>query len=221
MLSFLRVSWLVLVCAFVFGLLLAGIYSSWQPKIEANRIAKLQRGIRSILAGADSIQADTIRVREAGMEVPAVIYTGYSSAGAPVGHVFRAEGTGFQDKIELLVGVDPRFEAYQGISVLFAAETPGFGDAVRDSAIFKSQFVGAPVDPPLSVIKTGNRAKTDDSEIVSITGATITSEAVTNLINRRVEKIREQVWALGTGPASGRPARPQANPPGGPQNATQ
>ncbi len=197
MLSFLRVSWLVLVCAFGFGLLLAGIYSSLEPRIEANRIATLNRGIRSILARADSVQADTIRVREAGMDVPAVVYTGLSSAGRPVGYVFRAEGTGFQDKIELLVGVDPEFTTYRGISVLFAAETPGFGDAIRDSAIFKSQFVGAPVDPPLTVVKTGDRTKTDDSEIVSITGATITTEAVTNLINRRVEMIRPKVRALG------------------------
>ena len=203
MLSFLRLSWLVLVCAFVFGLLLAGIYTSWQPRIEANQLAKLERGIRSILAEADSIAADTIQVSSGALTVPAVIYAGYSTSGAPVGYVFRAEGTGFQDKIELLVGVNPEFTHYRGIAVLFAAETPGFGDAVRDSAIFKCQFVGAPVDPPLTVIMTGDRNKTDDHEIVSITGATITTDAVTTLINRRVEQIREKVRRLGAAEETG------------------
>ncbi len=195
--SFLKLSWLVLACAFAFGFLLAGVYNSWAPRIAANEQAKLQRGIRSILAGADSIAADTLMVSGPSGEEPAVIYAGLGADGQPVGFVFTAEGTGFQDKIRLLVGVGPRLETFQGIAVLFAAETPGFGDAVRDSAIFKCQFVGAPVDPPLSVIKTGNRNKTDDAEIVSITGATITSESVTGIINRRWDQLEPHMSRRG------------------------
>ncbi len=193
MLNFLRVSWLVLVAAFVFGLLLAGIFTSWQPRIEANRVAKLQRGIRSILTDADSIQVDTLQIQTGELTEPAVIYAGFSAAGQRVGYVFKAAGTGFQDKIELLVGVGPALEKYRGIAVLFAAETPGFGDAITDSAIFKGQFIGAPLDPPLFVAKTGDRSKTDDSEIVSITGATITSDAVADLINRRMKQLRDRL----------------------------
>jgi len=201
MLSFLRLSWLVLVCAFAFGLLLAGIYTSWQPRIEANQIAKLNRGIRSILVDADSIQADTIQVQAGDLTEPAVIYAGFGVSGTPVGYVFRAAGTGFQDKIELLVGVNATLERYRGIAVLFAAETPGFGDAINDSAIFKGQFIGAPLDPPLMVIKNGDRSKTDDHEIVSITGATITSDAAASIINRRVAQLRGQLLEkMGTSP---------------------
>ena len=188
--SFLRLSWLVLVCAFCFGFLLAGVYASWQPRIEENNRKKLFRGIRSILADADSIQADTVSVPVGALTERAVVYRGFDAAGNRVGCVFRAAGTGFQDKIELLVGVGPERLKFRGIAVLFASETPGFGDAIRDSAIFKCQFVGAPVDPDLTVIKTGDRNKTDDHEIVSITGATITSEAVTAIINKRWDQIR-------------------------------
>lgn len=191
--SFLRLSWLVLVCAFCFGFLLAGVYASWQPRIEENNRQKLLRGIRSILSDADSIRADTVSVQIGTLTERAVIYRGFDAANAPVGSVFRAAGTGFQDKIELLVGVGPEGKRFRGIAVLFAAETPGFGDAIRDSAIFKCQFVGAPVDPDLTVIKSGDRNKTDDTEIVSITGATITSESVTNIINRRWDLIREKL----------------------------
>lgn len=201
MLNFLRVSWLVLICAFVFGLLLAGIFTSWQPRIDANRLAKLQRGIRSILTDADSIQVDTLQVQTGGLTEPAVIYAGFSATGQRVGYVFKAAGTGFQDKIELLVGVDSTLERYRGIAVLFAAETPGFGDAITDSAIFKGQFIGAPLDPPLIVKKVGDRSKTDDHEIISITGATITSDAVAGLINRRVAQLRARlVEKMGTTP---------------------
>ena len=190
--DFLKLSWLVLVCAAAFGLLLAWTYSSWQPRIEHNRLLKLQRGIRSILADADSIRADTLAVAGAAAAEPAVLYTGFNPAGRAVGFVFAAEGTGFQDRIELLVGVNTQLTHYRGIAVLFAAETPGFGDAIRDSAIFKCQFVGTPADDRLIVVQgpDKDRPKTDDYEIVSITGATITSEAVTKIINRRMRKVR-------------------------------
>lgn len=189
MLSFLKQSWLVLLCATVFGLLLAQIYSSWQPLIEANQRAKLQRGIRSILADAATIEADTLTIGQGATAEEAVIYHGLNDAGATVGYVFKATGTGFQDKLELLVGVGPQLQTFKGIAILFAAETPGFGDAVRDSAIFKCQFVGAPA-MDLYVVKTGDRNKTDDAEIVSITGATITSESVTNIINKRWQTVK-------------------------------
>jgi len=191
MLRFLKASWLVLASAFVFGLLLAGVHASWQPRIEANEREKLQRGIRSILVDADSIATRPITLATGGIAEQTDLYTGFDAAGQVVGYVYPAEGTGFQDKIKLLVGVDPDLSNYRGIAVIFAAETPGFGDAIRDSAIFKGQFIGAPVDPPLTVIKVGDRSKTDDEEIVSITGATITSEAATTIINRRWQQVRE------------------------------
>ncbi|MBD3236511.1 MAG: FMN-binding protein [Candidatus Eisenbacteria bacterium] len=189
--DFLRQSWLVLACAAFFGLLLAWTYASWEPRIEQNRLMKLRRGIRSILVDADSIRTDTLAVAEAGA-APLALYTGYGPGGELVGYVFRAEGTGFQDRIELLVGVGPALERFRGIAVLFAAETPGFGDAIRDSAIFKCQFVGAPTGQDLFVVKKpdSERPKTDDPEIVSITGATITSEAVTTIINRRFDQVQ-------------------------------
>jgi electron transport complex protein RnfG len=190
MLRFLKASWLVLASSFVFGLLLAGVHASWQPRIEANERAKLQRGIRSILVDADSIATIPVTLPEGGVSEPTEIYEGFDAAGHPVGYVYPAEGTGFQDKLKLLVGVNPQLTAYRGIAVIFAAETPGFGDAIRDSAIFRGQFIGAPVAPPLTVVKVGDRKKTDDTEIVAITGATITSQSATNIINRRWQQVR-------------------------------
>ena len=187
--NFFKQSWLVLVCAALFGLLLAIVYSSFQPLIEANQRAKLQRGIRSILANAETIDADTLTIGSGNDAEEVVVYTGLDLNSERIGYVFKAAGTGFQDKLELLIGVGPRLETFQGIAILFAAETPGFGDAVRDSAIFRCQFVGAPAQD-LYVIKAGDRNKTDDAEIVAITGATITSKAVTNIINKRWQTIK-------------------------------
>jgi len=201
MLEFFKRSWLVLAGALVFGLLLAFTYTSWEPLIEANRIAKLQRGIRSILPQAATIEADTLATASDLRAEPQVVYRGLNAAGDPVGFVFRAEGTGFQDRIELLVGLDARLERYRGIAVLFAQETPGFGDAIRDSVIFKQQFIGAPAAEDLIVVKgpDEDRPKTDDNEIVSITGATITSEAVTTIINRRFDEIRPTLERMASG----------------------
>jgi len=200
--EFLRTSWLVLAASFVFGLLLAVTYTGWQPRIEANKVARLQRGIRSILTDADSLRADTLAIPAAAGMGSTIVYTGLRADGQPVGYVYTAEGTGFQDRIELLVGVDPQLARYRGISVLFAAETPGFGDAIRDSAIFGCQFNGTPTDPPLIVVKgpDSERPRTDDHEIVSITGATITSESVTAILNRRIAELRPVLQREGVTP---------------------
>ncbi len=217
MLRFLKTSWLVLASALVFGFLLAGVHASWQPRIEANEREKLQRGIRSILVDADSIAAMSVTLASGGIPEQIEVYAGFDAAGQVVGYVFPAEGTGFQDKIKLLVGVDPDLSRYRGIAVIFAAETPGFGDAIRDSAIFKGQFIGAPVDPPLTVVKVGDRSKTDDEEIVSITGATITSEAATTIIHRRWQQVQAALPRPGQrGEESVRGPR-DSEPPDGPR----
>jgi electron transport complex protein RnfG len=97
-------------------------------------------------------------------------------------------GGGFADKIVLLVTLDPGLEKLLGIAVLKSNETPGFGDKIKNPP-FKDQFGGCPVQEKLMVVKTGDRSKVD-REIVSITGATISSEAVTKIVNDAVREMK-------------------------------
>ena len=65
-----------------------------------------------------------------------------------------------------------------GVNMLSIGETAGLGMEARDDPSFAAQYVGK--KDKLDVVKT---APESDSEIQAITGATITSKAVTNAVN--------------------------------------
>jgi electron transport complex protein RnfG len=94
------------------------------------------------------------------------------------------------------VGVDGRFEKLAGFGVLSSNETPGFGDKITiPGGFFQKQFVGAPADK-LTLVKAG-RPEQIDAEIVAITGATVTSQAVVDILNTYVLVIRSALQEQG------------------------
>ncbi len=94
----------------------------------------------------------------------------YEAAGA--GYVVEVTPSGFGGEIDMVVGIASD-GTVSGLSIISMSETSGLGaNASRDS--FRSQFVG----------KSGTLAVTKDGgEIDALTGATITSRAVTNGVN--------------------------------------
>jgi len=190
-------SWLLIVSAFCFGLLMAVTNASLSPRIEQNKAAKLNALMTTLLPQAKSFEA-----ADPGMEIelgpgkkePIQVYKALSETRDCVGWSFKISGAGFADKIEMVVAVDKDFKALAGFSVLTCSETPGFGDRMKGDE-FRNQFVGAPATV-LRLAKGGDRALIDE-EIVAITGATVTSEAVVATFNRYLEKIRQQVAAKG------------------------
>lgn len=87
-----------------------------------------------------------------------------------VGRVLKVDAQGYSSVIQLLVGLDLQNRVIN-IDVLSQVETPGLGANVEKES-FLSQFKG-------KVIST-LKLKRDNGNIDAITGATITSRAVTN-----------------------------------------
>jgi len=194
---FIQQSWLLIVASFFFGLLIAIANAAWSPRIEQNKIDKLNRLTGALLPEAKHfIELDTeIEVESArGKKVKVKVYKAVSEADECVGWSFNAAGSGFQDKIELVVAVDKDFQKLAGFDVLASNETPGFGDQIK-LPYYRSQFVGAPAGE-LELVKTGD-AKKIDSEIVAITGATVSSEAVVKIINNSITQIKKQMQEKG------------------------
>jgi electron transport complex protein RnfG len=90
--------------------------------------------------------------------------------------------------------VDKDFENFAGYAVLASNETPGFGDRIK-LPYYRQQFAGAPA-VKLKLAKTGYVEKID-SEIVAISGATVSSEAVIKIINNFVAQVKEQMREKG------------------------
>ena len=107
---------------------------------------------------------------------------------APVGYAVVAYGRGYSSTIQTLVGVEKSGEI-TGIEILFQQETPGLGAKAEEvrygetDSWFQRQFKGAS-GIEIAVDKDGG-------EIQSITGATITSQAITNSIKSEVEWLME------------------------------
>ena len=186
--NFLKQSWLVMVAALVFGLLVAFVNGKLEGRIAENARLKLERAMQGLLTEAAEFDRSDSE-NSGGQEM--VYFVGKDGQGQIVGYAIKATGGGFADKITLLVAVDENLGEIEGIAVLATNETPGFGDKMKD-IWFKGQFIDAPAAEKLIITKTGDPAVIDD-EIVAITGATITSEAVVKIVNQAVITMRQVI----------------------------
>jgi len=193
---FIQQSWLLIISSFCFGLLIAIANAAWSPRIEQNRIYKLNRLMRELLPAAKSFELTVeMKVELAkGKRVKSNIYKALSDEGGCVGWAFNCEGPGFQDKIKLVIAVDERCEKFFGFKVLASNETPTIGDKIQEDYL-GNQFKGVPAGK-LELVKTGDE-KRIDSEIVAISGATVSSEAVVKIINLSLPQIKEQMKEKG------------------------
>ena len=81
---------------------------------------------------------------------------------------------------------------------MLSNETPGFGDKINNADhYFAKQFAGTPA-VALELSKVADWKVIDgDSEIVAITGATITSDAVVSIFNTYIEQVKAQLKEKG------------------------
>jgi len=193
---FIRQSWLLIVASFCFGLLIAVTNAAWAPKIEQNKIDKLNNLMRGLLRKAKQFELVTeLQIESArGKKAKSNVYKATSDEGRCVGWSFNCQGPGFADKIELVVAVDKDFQKLAGFDCLASNETPGFGDRIK-LPNWRNQFEEAPAEK-LQLVKTGDVQKID-SEIIAISGATVSSEAVVEIINNSITQVKNQMQEKG------------------------
>ncbi len=193
---FIQQSWLLIISSFCFGLLIAVTSAAWSPRIEQNKIDKLNRLMGGLLPKATEFELETeFEIESAkGKKAKSTVYKAVSDAGKCAGYCFNASGSGFADKIELVVAVDKNFQKIAGFDILTSNETPGFGDQIK-LPWYRSQFEGTPAEE-LQLVKTGDAEKID-SKIVAVTGATVSSEAVVEIINNSITQIKDQMQKKG------------------------
>jgi len=194
---FVEQSWLLIVSSFVFGLLLAATNYALDSRIQQNRIDKLNRLANGLLPDAEHFVEVEEKVQIRGSRGKAeeiAVYKAINEDEECVGWNFTVSGSGFMDRIDLVVAVDASFAKFKGYDVLMSNETPYIGDKITND-YYRDQFKGAPVGG-LKVLTSGDAGKID-SEIVAISGATISSEAVIRILNDTVGQIKEQMEKKG------------------------
>lgn len=175
------------------GLLIVFVFQATEPAISAHKAEMLRQAIDEVLKAPDSY--DTLFVTEGGlvMEPPdgadvrklEQVYLGFRE-GQPVGFAIAAGKPGFQDVIRLIFGYDPTTGTVLGMKVLESKETPGLGDKIEKDSAFILRFDGA--TPPLTGVKRG-QAGDDRSKVDMITGATISSRTVIQIIDEAVARL--------------------------------
>lgn len=114
--------------------------------------------------------------------------------GEVVAIAFESGGKGFGGLVRLMVGIDLKTNTLRGIGVVAHSETPGLGARVSEDS-FRAQFKGTfPVDAILAV-------KADGGNIDALSGATITSRAVCEAINKAFEIYKTHASELTGGSA--------------------
>ena len=200
--NFIEKSWLLIVASLLFGVLLAGTNAMLAPTIKQNQIDKFNTLAGSMVKGAttfESISEEGMTITSAkGKEITVDVKKGVDESGDCLGWAFVATGSGFADKIKLVIATDAKFETLKGFGVLLSNETPGFGDKINNpDHYFVKQFAGTPAGA-LELSKVADwKVIEGDSEIAAITGATVTSDAVVAIFNTYIEQVKTQLKEKG------------------------
>jgi electron transport complex protein RnfG len=159
------------------GGILAVVYQWSLPKIQENQIRETDAAIFKVLPETevyDKIVKDDL-----------VYFECYGEGEERVGTAILCKGNGYQGEIKLMVGVNVDFTKFTGMTVLEQVETPGLGAEIS-SRKFEKQFKDLATRPPIEYVK--GKAPEKPNEIQAITGATISSRSVVNIINKTVKQ---------------------------------
>ena len=173
---------ITLVCALLLGV----ANGVTKDQIEQNKIDTRNAAMEDIIPGATFEDTSTVlsaeEVAAAGVTLPAgraaAAISGVYKAtvdGADAGYCVEVQPKGFGGTLTMIVGVSAD-GTVAGAKVTSHAETPGLGAKSQTDDAWIAQYAGQPADGSLQVSKDGGT-------INAITGATITSRAVTDGVN--------------------------------------
>lgn len=160
---------LLLICAIVAGVV-SFVYSLTAEQYEKNIQETKNRAVGEIFGLA---VPTTEQLTAEGVEE--TVYKVFDN-GALVGYCVEVKSAGFGGDIEMMVGYTPDCTIL-GVSIVSLSETPGLGAKVNEDA-FLSQYEGK-----VDQVELG-------SEIDAISGATISSRAVTTGVNKASESLQ-------------------------------
>lgn len=165
----------------------SGAYLLTADRIRSNETLFLKRAVLkaaglAVPAEAAAVEAlYSARVRDAGEADRFEILA--EPGGAVTATVLRQNGMGLWGAIRAVVGFDAGGGRLTGIEFLEQSETPGLGARIEE-AWFKEQFKGK--KGPLDLVPEGSQDS--ESQFDAITGATITSKGVRDLVNACVKR---------------------------------
>lgn len=153
-------------------------------KVTAKKISELEAA-NSKKNMQSLIDADNFEECENGE----ITYYTAINGGKTAAYIFTESSKGYGGDVSVMTAIKPD-GTVAGVAILdVSGETPGLGQNAAKESFF-SQYIG--LKKGVSVLKNG--AKTENNEVDAVTGATITSTAVTRAVNKALddfEKVKE------------------------------
>ncbi len=196
--SMLKDAGILFLITLISGLVLGFVYELTKEPIRVQQELAIQKACKEVFAEAENFKileyipevAMQAEFLERGVEIGAV-YEANDANGALKGYVVESTSKeGYGGDITLYVGISTE-GTLNGISILSISETPGLG--MNAESVLVPQFREVPATM-FRYTKTGSE---DANVIDAISGATITTEAITNAVNAAVCVVKDDIMKGG------------------------
>ena len=177
----------VLILGSVLTTALVAVDKLTREPIARNKALKLQKGILSSLnieygeKDIDEKFSANIEVIETKGTEPVKFYRSKTSGDV----AFEIGGTGIQGPIQATIALSPNLKQIRGLSIVGQEETPGLGGRIVEID-FLNRFKDKKVISGLAILSPGKAEA--DNEVDGITGATLTCNALEELLNSEIKK---------------------------------
>jgi len=167
----LQLTFTLFLIAALSGLLISNVYAFTQPVIEKNAAEKEKSLYQELFSDADDFEKTLNPTEKISEQV--VIYNANDEI---IGYVYKATGVNGYGSITVLTGIGADGNV-RGIKYSQFAQTPGFGDKVKED-IFVNQFLGM---------------ASDAISVVGQSGATYSSNTVKEVVTLCADYHNESV----------------------------
>lgn len=164
---------LVAICVIVTGAV-AGTDLLTRDRIAQQQALKAEESRMIVLPGAERFRA---------VDEERGVYAGLDSAEGHVGYTFETSAKGYGGDVKVMTGI-ALDGTVTGVVILEHEETPGLG-ANAEKESFRAQYIGLS-----GAIEVVRYQTPQGQQIEALTGASITSRAVTNAVNEALEDYR-------------------------------
>ncbi|MDO5834211.1 MAG: RnfABCDGE type electron transport complex subunit G [Lachnospiraceae bacterium] len=196
--SFMKDALVLALITLISGCCLGGAYGLTKQKIYEINMASTIESYKQVMPAEeydDATYADALTTAQSDGKIAAdnggasliSVVAAKDTSGAETGYIIKGSAAGYGGSVIVVVGVDADLKV-TGISFPETLpETAGLGQKATEPAFYE-QFAGK--GTKLSVKKGGGAG---EDEIDAISGATITSTAVTNTVNAATEFVQDYI----------------------------
>lgn len=197
--SMMKDTGILLTITLIAGLMLGFVYELTKEPIRIQKEKIIQEACQLVFDEASKFEKLNVepsqelnnQLAEDGVKI-GTIFNAVNDAGASLGYVVETTSSqGYAGNITLYMGVTSE-GLLNGISILEISETPGLG--MKAEEILVPQFKDKQVNS-FTYTKTSSKK---DSEIDAISGATVTTRAITDAVNGGLRIVTEELMNGGS-----------------------